>query len=206
MLGLDAAGPVYSLALVDGQEVLAARNSEARHGRAETLFPDLRELLRSSGRPITDLVAIGVNTGPGDFTGTRLGVSAARGLAMSLGIPAIGIGAFDLLPSDAPPGTLAVVGGSRRFIYARLLPDGCPARIEMDELPQRFPEVGTVVGQDPEMAATLLGARASRPTEMPSLTLARITRARLPHDGSRPVPTYLGPAASPKSGISSTKT
>ena len=198
VLGLDAAGPLYSLALADGEKVLASKHSEARHGRAEILFPDLRELLRSSRCEVTDLVAIGVNTGPGDFTGARLGVAAARGLAMSLGIPAIGIGAFDLLTPDAPPGSLAVVTGGRQFVHARLLPDGLPARQALDGLSQRFPEVRAVVGQEPDAVAALLGARAIRPQEMPGPALARIARARLPHAGGRPTPSYLGPAASPK--------
>ena len=66
-------------------------------GQAERLFPMLDEVLSEQGAVWEELDAIAVGTGPGNFTGIRIAVSAARGLALSLGIPAIGVTGFEAL-------------------------------------------------------------------------------------------------------------
>ena len=63
-------------------------------GQAERLFPLLEELLAEAGATWRDLARIGVGVGPGNFTGVRISVSAARGLALGLGIPAVGVTLF----------------------------------------------------------------------------------------------------------------
>ena len=66
-------------------------------GQAEELMPLLEATLAARGRSWSDLDVIAVGIGPGNFTGIRIGVSAARGLALSLGIPAVGISTFELM-------------------------------------------------------------------------------------------------------------
>lgn len=68
-----------------------------KRGQAERLMPLCGEVLTASGRDYGDLDAIAVGIGPGNFTGIRIAVSAARGLALSLGIPAIGVSGFEWL-------------------------------------------------------------------------------------------------------------
>ncbi|MGQ0567399.1 MAG: tRNA (adenosine(37)-N6)-threonylcarbamoyltransferase complex dimerization subunit type 1 TsaB [Gemmobacter sp.] len=65
-------------------------------GQAESLMPLCEEVLAEGGVQWRDLRTIGVGVGPGNFTGIRIAVSAARGLALGLGIPAIGVTAFEL--------------------------------------------------------------------------------------------------------------
>jgi len=67
-------------------------------GQAERLFPMIDETLQTAGLSLKDLDAISVATGPGNFTGVRICVSAARGLALSLGIPdmCVGFNAADI--------------------------------------------------------------------------------------------------------------
>ena len=70
---------------------------EMARGQAERLIPMCEEVLSESGHTWADLDAVGVGVGPGNFTGIRISVSAARGLALSLGIPAVGVTGFEWL-------------------------------------------------------------------------------------------------------------
>ena len=80
-----------------GDRIVAARHEDMGKGQAERLFPMLDEVLSEQGAVWEELDAIAVGTGPGNFTGIRIAVSAARGLALSLGIPAIGVTGFEAL-------------------------------------------------------------------------------------------------------------
>ncbi len=83
MLAFDTATDVATSALVDGTEVLAERTS-----RAQTLLEDVDALLRQGGAHPRDLEALAVGVGPGSFTGVRIGLAAARGLARRSTFPA----------------------------------------------------------------------------------------------------------------------
>ncbi|WP_299028466.1 tRNA (adenosine(37)-N6)-threonylcarbamoyltransferase complex dimerization subunit type 1 TsaB [uncultured Sulfitobacter sp.] len=90
-------------------------------GQAETLFPTIEGFLKDSGWTLADIDVIGVATGPGNFTGIRISVSAARGLGLALGIPVFGITQFELayghLP--VPHGTLVSVPAPRGLAYVQ---------------------------------------------------------------------------------------
>ena len=87
-------------------------------GQAERLFPMLEQVLSAQGAAWEELDAIAVGTGPGNFTGIRIAVSAARGLALSLGIPAIGVTGFEALRGarfhDDPGKMIVSLPASRR--------------------------------------------------------------------------------------------
>ena len=95
VLGFDTSAAHCAAAVVCGDRVLAERAEPMTKGQAERLFPLLEELLAEAGLAWSDLDAIGVGVGPGNFTGVRISVAAARGLALSLGIPAIGVSATE---------------------------------------------------------------------------------------------------------------
>jgi tRNA threonylcarbamoyl adenosine modification protein YeaZ len=86
-------------------------------GQAERLMPLLEECLSEAGLAWTDLTALGVGIGPGNFTGIRIAVSAARGLALALDVPAVGVDGFD---ARETPGTLPGVPAPRAQTYVRL--------------------------------------------------------------------------------------
>lgn len=108
ILGFDTSGHHCAAALYWGDNQIAQITENMSKGQAERLIPMLQALLDQEGFTWTDLDAVAVGVGPGNFTGIRIGVSAARGLALGLDIPAIGVSSFELLRGatstrDHPP-------------------------------------------------------------------------------------------------------
>jgi tRNA threonylcarbamoyl adenosine modification protein YeaZ len=111
MLAFDTATQIATSALVDDGEVLGERVS-----RAQTLLEDVDALLRQGGAHPRDVDALAVGIGPGSFTGVRIGLAAARGLALSLEIPGAGVSTLDALAAGAP-GALPVIDARRREVF-----------------------------------------------------------------------------------------
>lgn len=109
VLGFDTSAAYCAAAVVCGDRVLAQRIEPMTRGQAERLLPLLTEVLAEAGLGWSDLDAIGVGEGPGNFTGIRISVAAARGLALSLGIPAVGVTATEAAACDAPRPCRAIV-------------------------------------------------------------------------------------------------
>src|SRR5262249_2772028 len=125
ILAFDTATDVAASALVDDGEVLGERTS-----RAVTLLEDVDALLRQAGTQTRDIDALAVGIGPGSFTGVRIGLATARGLALALGIPVAGVSTLDALEAGAP-GALPVIDAKRReiFVPGRVL---APADVDVD--------------------------------------------------------------------------
>ncbi len=111
ILAFDTATDRATSALVDDGEVLGERVS-----RAATLLEDVDALLRQAGAHAGDLDALALGTGPGSFTGIRIGLAAARGLALALDLPAAGVSTLDALAAGAP-GALPVIDAKRRELF-----------------------------------------------------------------------------------------
>ncbi|MBI4172561.1 MAG: tRNA (adenosine(37)-N6)-threonylcarbamoyltransferase complex dimerization subunit type 1 TsaB, partial [Actinobacteria bacterium] len=103
ILAFDTASARATSALVGDGEVLGERVSTT-----VTLLADLDALLRQAGAHVGDVEALAVGTGPGSFTGIRVGLAASRALALALGIPAAGVSTLDALAAGAP-GALPVI-------------------------------------------------------------------------------------------------
>jgi tRNA A37 threonylcarbamoyladenosine modification protein TsaB len=99
----------------DGK-VQAVQVADLARGQAEHLMPMLETLLAEHGKSWSDLTRIGVGVGPGNFTGIRISVSAARGLALGLGIPAVGVSTLQAIHLLSP-NTLAAVEAPRDMLY-----------------------------------------------------------------------------------------
>ena len=100
-LAIDTAGTFCSVALAGNKQSLAKTSEDIGRGHAERLMPMIDSVLTAAGKSFNDLDRIGVATGPGSFTGVRIGISAARGLALALEVPAVGIGVLDILIEQA---------------------------------------------------------------------------------------------------------
>lgn len=125
ILAFDTATDVATSALVSDGEVLGERTS-----RAVTLLEDVDALLRQAGAHTRELDALAVGIGPGSFTGVRIGLSTARGLAFALGVPVAGVSTLDALAAGAP-GALPVIDARRRevFIPGRVL---APTEVDVE--------------------------------------------------------------------------
>lgn len=117
-LAFDTATSAATAALVRDGEVLGERVS-----RAIRVLEDADMLFRESGAERAELTGIVVGTGPGSFTGLRMGLAAARGLAFALEVPVAGVSTLAALAAGAP-GALPVVDAGRREVFT--LVDGRP--------------------------------------------------------------------------------
>jgi len=111
ILAFDTATDVATSALLDDREVLAERSSVAK-----TLLEDVDALLRQGSARPSDLDALVVGTGPGSFTGTRIGLAVARGLALALGIDGAGVSTLDALATGAD-GAVPVIDARRGEVF-----------------------------------------------------------------------------------------
>lgn len=111
VLAFDTATDVATSAVLRDGEVLGERTS-----RPGTVLEDLDALLRGIDAQPTDLDALVVGIGPGSFTGTRIGLAIARGLALALEVPAAGVSTLDALAS-ARDGAIPIVDARRREVF-----------------------------------------------------------------------------------------
>ena len=128
ILAFDTATNQATSALVRDGRVLGERTSTA-----SSVLADADELLREAGVEQGDLTHLAVGTGPGSFTGIRIGLAAARGMAFSLGLPVAGVSTLEALAAGAP-GAVAVIDARRREVFALLGEPRCLAPAEL-ELP-----------------------------------------------------------------------
>jgi tRNA threonylcarbamoyladenosine biosynthesis protein TsaB len=126
ILAFDTATGVATSAVVDNGETLAERASTPAR-----VLEDVDELLREAAVEPRSLDALVVGTGPGSFTGLRMGLAAARGLAFALELPVAGVSTLDALAAGAP-GALPVVDARRHEVFT--LVDGEPVARPPTEL------------------------------------------------------------------------
>jgi tRNA threonylcarbamoyladenosine biosynthesis protein TsaB len=150
-LAFDTATAVATSALVDGEEVLGERAS-----RAQALLEDVDALLRQAGAHPSDLDRLAVGLGPGSFTGVRIGLAVARGLSLSLDLPASGVSTLAALAAGAP-GALPVVDAKRREVFS--LVDGEPRVLAPHEL--ALDEGAVCVGDGARRYRSLLEERGA---------------------------------------------
>jgi tRNA threonylcarbamoyladenosine biosynthesis protein TsaB len=104
LLAFDTATPYVTVALHDGDAVVTEGRSvqQMRHG--EQLAPLIERVLAEAGLGTDDLTAIAVGTGPGPFTGLRVGLVTARTLGLALGVPVHGVCSLDAIALEAAAG------------------------------------------------------------------------------------------------------
>jgi tRNA threonylcarbamoyl adenosine modification protein YeaZ len=201
ILAFDTSAAHCAAALLSGDRLLVLRHEAMDKGQAERLIPLLEEVLAEGGVTWSDLTALAVGTGPGNFTGVRIAVAAARGLALSLNIPALGVTALEARAFGLPR-PLAVVEDARRGeVYLQeFAPDADQARVTtVAALPFEC-DLDRFAGSAAEAAATATGGTVL-PQPVPLVeAIARIAATRLDATQPRPAPFYLrGADAAPPS-------
>src|SRR5205807_10599378 len=119
LLAIDTAGSACSVAVGRGPVVLAAERRELRHGHAEVLLPMIDRVAAAAGLEPAALDIVAAAVGPGGFTGIRVGLGAARGIALALRARAVGVTSFAAVAAmltEEPhrPDVLLVALDSRR--------------------------------------------------------------------------------------------
>jgi tRNA threonylcarbamoyladenosine biosynthesis protein TsaB len=160
VLGLDTCLNACSAAVLDGERVLAVASESMARGHQERLAPLVREVMAAAGLRFPDLDRIGVTVGPGSFTGLRVGLAFAKGLAAALDRPLAGVGVLEALAAQAPQGlTLAVLDARRDQVYLQPFRDGAPlAPPEALALDVAAARVAALIGGG---QATLIGSGAA---------------------------------------------
>jgi tRNA threonylcarbamoyladenosine biosynthesis protein TsaB len=111
ILAFDTATSVATSALVRDGRLLGERSSVAVR-----VLEDVDALLQEAGVEPRNLDALAVGIGPGSFTGVRMGLAAARGLAFSLDLPVAGVSTLDALAAGAP-GAMPLIDAKRRELF-----------------------------------------------------------------------------------------
>jgi tRNA threonylcarbamoyladenosine biosynthesis protein TsaB len=109
ILSLDTTQSILYLSLHRGVEAIASIADDSGLPHSQRLFLLLDELLKNQSLTIQDIDLLAVNVGPGSFTGLRVGIAAVKGLAATLGKPALGVNAFDALACAAGVPEMPVV-------------------------------------------------------------------------------------------------
>ncbi|WP_127901076.1 tRNA (adenosine(37)-N6)-threonylcarbamoyltransferase complex dimerization subunit type 1 TsaB [Solirhodobacter olei] len=187
LIAFDTSAAACAAAVLSGDRILARAEEPMATGQAERLFPLLEELLAEAGLGWRDLDALACGIGPGNFTGTRLSVSAARGLALSLGRPAIGVSRLEAL-AEGLPRPLAVIEDARRgAVYLQLFgPDGPPELVQ----PGALPDLRTIA-RTGSAASLVPGGPVLTPAMPLAEAIARIAARRTGTPQPRPAPLYL---------------
>ncbi|WP_265516082.1 tRNA (adenosine(37)-N6)-threonylcarbamoyltransferase complex dimerization subunit type 1 TsaB [Nitratireductor luteus] len=213
VLAIDTAASLCAACVYDAgkQAELGRAVLDLGKGHAEHVMPVIEEALHDAGLGFEAVEAVAVNVGPGSFTGVRVGVSAARGLALALGIPAIGINALEALAAqvrEAHPGRdVVVVTGNRgeSLAYARY--DAAGGLVE-GPLLETAADIAKRLTGDPILAGDAgdkVAGSASVDAVLASATADIVFYARLAAqnaDRPKPVPLYLrGPDAKPQTAF-----
>ena len=179
LLALDSSAASCSVALWDDREqetgdpIVAHCRKSMERGQSEALIPMVETVMEEAGWSFGDLDRLGVTVGPGSFTGVRIGLAAARGLALAGGLPLVGVTSLEAIALEAragtgngditPPHTLLVaLSAGRSDLYVQMFsrnqdgdsmppwqpvwsPLGPPGSAMPEEIPGRLPQKGAVL-------------------------------------------------------------
>lgn len=184
ILAFDSSAHHCTAAVVQGDVVLAQKHEDMTKGQAERLMGLISETLEDAALKLENLDAIGVGIGPGNFTGIRIAVSAARGLALGLGCPAVGVSGFDTLRLGQKAPCACAIDARRGEVYLQTY----NAEQKMSH-PRLLPS-----GEIPSNAGVLIGAGGETPKYPQAIAIARLTAQRYQNQCEKPAPLYIRPA------------
>jgi len=188
VLGLDTCLNACSVAVLDGETMLAHRSEAMARGHQERLAPMAQAVMADAGLPFDRLERIGATVGPGSFTGLRVGIAFAKGLASALGIPAVGVGALEALAAEAPGLVAAVIDARRDQLYLQVFEEGvalmAPDALPLGTAAARLAELAmgrplTLIGSGaPQLADAAPGAEVRTPEGCDARLVASLAAAR----------------------------
>jgi len=214
VLAIDTAGTGCFAAVYDStaDKVLASAGADIGRGHAEQLLAFIDQALAESGKTLSDIDRIAVTIGPGSFTGIRVGVAAARGFALALGVPSVGVSILAALAKSAAekhPGrpVLAAMDAKRDELYCQIFEAAGTLRTEA-----QIVELGDARHMFAGFDGVICGSATRHLTDAPLPDVAQIdvadigivARLGVVADPSlgKPSPLYLrGPDVRPQAGF-----
>ncbi|MCF6469789.1 tRNA (adenosine(37)-N6)-threonylcarbamoyltransferase complex dimerization subunit type 1 TsaB [Nonomuraea sp. MG754425] len=195
VLAFDTATPAVTAALHDGERVLAESTTIDARRHGELLVPTIEVVLSEAGVRLREVTAIVAGSGPGPYTGLRVGLMTAQGLATTLGVPAYGICTLDAVAygSGLSEPFLAATDARRKEVFWARYADR-RTRVEgpFVDRPADVPVRGLpVVGAGAQLYPDLLGGGPDLPPYPYAGALAALAAERLgegvPLDPPRPI-------------------
>lgn len=178
IVAIESASTDLSLALAEPDGALIAVDGwSAGRRQGSELLPRLLALLAAHRRTVRDATALAVGTGPGSFTGLRVGMSVGKGLAVALGLPLVGVPSLEawLVAEPGAGGALARAGAREAFLLER--GGAAPLVVDRDRIERRDAALVAPV----ELAAAF-ELPATRPPYGAAAAIAVIAAARLVAD------------------------
>ena len=166
ILALEASDKAVSAAVSENGRILASGYQDTGLTHSRTLMPIVEHILKNTDLKLSDMDAIAVAVGPGSFTGIRIGVSAAKGLAFSVDKPAVGVSTLAAMARNAAfaDGLIVCAMDARRSqvynanfsaengVLTRLTPDRAVSLDELAEEIRNDPRPITLVGDGAHLA------------------------------------------------------
>jgi tRNA threonylcarbamoyl adenosine modification protein YeaZ len=152
IIAVESASSDPSLALASGDGTAFATDGWEGEGRqASELLPHLLVLLARAGRELGEATALGVGIGPGSFTGLRVSMSLAKGMALALGVPLVGVPSLDAWLASEPAARAAVARAGAQDAFLLMRDEAVPRVVAGSEL-------ATLVGGSPVVAPSELAS------------------------------------------------
>jgi len=211
ILAIDTASVFCAAGIADNDRLLAGANENTGKGHAEYLMGQIGAVMHEAHKNFADIDRIGVNIGPGSFTGVRIGISAARGLALALGKPVVGISAFEALAFEAAQhyknqSVTVVIEAHRDALYVQDFDTGNRAatapRIDTAEaIAASLSETSVLTGSGAQKIARLVSRPLASTKPTADIETYALLSARKKLAGS-PSPLYMrSPDTRPQTGF-----
>jgi tRNA threonylcarbamoyladenosine biosynthesis protein TsaB len=213
LLAIDTATRATGVCLANGAQILAEHIWHSERYHTVELAPEVAVLLQRNHVDLNDLEAVAVASGPGSYTGLRIGMALAKGIALAQRIPLIGVPTLDILAAAQPAADLRlltlIVAGRERFAAVwykwgaqRWNADSDPENWGWDELVSHLDQPSLVCGELDasqrtelhKMSQVTLASPAMsvrRPGFLAELAFKRLKAGKLPETAIL-TPTYLG--------------
>jgi tRNA threonylcarbamoyladenosine biosynthesis protein TsaB len=209
LLAIDTALAACSAAVFDAEHdgIVASESLPMTRGHAEALIPLVKRVMDQAGVGFTAIDRVAVTTGPGSFTGLRVGLAAARGIALAAGKPAVGLSTLSVfaaphMATDDSYPVVAAIDARHAHVYLQVFSAGgrtfsAPRLASLREAAAAVAEApACIVGTAAQQVADALTNGGARPVivdAQPAPDIAWVARmgAVVPEGQSPPTPQYL---------------
>jgi tRNA threonylcarbamoyladenosine biosynthesis protein TsaB len=213
ILAIDTSGPFCSAAFLDcaSRQIIAQKSDDIGRGHAELLLPMIEGLMETESLRWSDVKAVGCTTGPGSFTGLRVGLAAAKGFGFALSCPCLGVSVFEAFAYDADMPMSVILNAKREEYWLQSFdpnlqnqdgPKAVPADSALHNIPSHIKNLSGSGAKDMQALDTRFHILDDAPS--PNIkAVAQLTSERMSYADQYPAkPLYLrAPDAKPQTNF-----